>query len=101
MSFDFENAKWSVAVINNDGHFDLPFDSTPWEFHQGSMNAGAIWAGGYVFYNWVSGSDCRIACEIRWTGSNTITDAFEVIFLTHDRFIATKNNALYRFGKRL
>ena len=100
MPFDFENAKWSVSVLSNDGTL-IPPDPTPWEFHQGSMNAGALWTGGYVFYNWMPGSDCRIACEIRWAGSTTITDAFEVIFLTHSRFVATKNDTLYRFGKRL
>lgn len=67
------------------------------EFHTQVVNAGTLWTGGYSA---VPGSDNRIACE-KMGPSGAIDDSWEVVFVTPDRFIATQQGALYRFGKRL
>jgi hypothetical protein len=97
MSCNPADTKWSVAAFNNDGKID-GFHPTPWEFHQESMNAGTLWVGGYKL---MPGTDTTYLCEILMAGSTTVSDSFEVVFVTPDRFVATKNGALYRFGKKI
>lgn len=97
MSFNPANTKWSVAPYDNNGKLGN-FDPTPWAFQKESMNAGTLWVGGYQV---VPGSDNTIACEIFMAGSSNISDSFGVVFVTADRFIATKNGAYYRFGKKI
>jgi hypothetical protein len=97
MNFNPTNTKWSVAEFDNSGKLGN-FSTTPWEFHQESMNAGSLWVGGYQPS---PGSDNKIACEIFMAGSSAVSDAFEVGFVTSDRFVGTKNGALYRFGKKI
>jgi hypothetical protein len=97
MSYNPAGTKWSVAPFDNNGHLG-GFDATPWEFQSQSMNAGTLWVGGYQF---VPGSDNSIACQIFKSGSTAPTDAFQVIFVTQDRFIVTKTGWIYRFGKKI
>jgi hypothetical protein len=97
MSFNPVNTKWSVANMDNDGKVDN-FSPTPWVFNEQSMNAELLWAGGYQF---VLGNDDKISCQIIAHDSPTASDSFEVNFITPDRFIATKDGKLYRFGKKI
>jgi hypothetical protein len=97
MSFNPSGTQWSVAAFDNNGALG-GFHPTPWEFHRTAMHAGRFWVGGYAP---VAGSDDRYACEILGEGASAVSDGFEVVFVTADRFIATKDGALYRFGKRL
>jgi hypothetical protein len=97
MSVNPAGTKWSVAPMDNDGKIG-GFHGTPWEFNQVSMNAGALWVGGYRA---IPGSDVSYACEILMANTSDPTDSFEVHFVTSDRFIATKSGKLYRFGKRI
>lgn len=62
------------------------------------MNAGDLWVGGYT----ITGGDAtQLKCQIIASGKTSVTDTFEVHFVTPDRFVATKDRALYRFGKRI
>jgi hypothetical protein len=81
--------KWSVAPMNDDGTLGS-FDSIPWEFQNQSINAGTLWS---CSYSPIPGSDNRINCK----GSYS----FEVVFLTTNHFVATKDGSLYRFGKKI
>ena len=89
--------KWSVAGIDHDLKYTA-FHPTPWEFQQGTMNAGTLWKGSYRH---VPGTDNRIVCEITMAGATRVGDIFEVVFVAPDRFLANKNGVLYRFGKRI
>ncbi|MBL9005100.1 MAG: hypothetical protein JNJ46_12685 [Myxococcales bacterium] len=91
-----EGTKWLVAAFDNNGQLG-GFHSVPWEFHAQVVHAGTLWTGGYSA---VAGSDNRIACE-KMGPSGAIDDAWEVVFVSPDRFVATKQGALYRFGKRV
>jgi hypothetical protein len=97
MSFNPAGTKWSVAAMDNNGAI-AGFHPVPWEFHQQSMNAAALWVGGYSA---IPGSLDGFSCEILAAGAANVSDSFQVFFLTGDRFIATKGGALYRFGKRI
>ncbi len=88
------NTVWSVAGLDDNGALGA-FSPTPWDFGVGTMAAAGFWTGSYKP---ISGSNDAFSCQIHGA---TGTDAFEVHFLTLARFIATKNGALYRFGKRL
>jgi len=96
-TFNPSGTKWSVAAMDDKGVIGN-FHPTPWEFNDESMNAGALWAGGY---REIQGSAGSYDCEILSQGSESPTDSFEVHFVTADRFIATKNDNLYRFGKKI
>ena len=96
MNIRLEGTKWSVGAFDHNGRLSEPHP-VPWEFHGQSMNAGTLWVGGY---SPVPGSDNRFTCEILMAGASTVSDSFEVVFLTPDRFIATRQGVLYRFGKR-
>jgi len=90
--------RWSVADFNDNGVVGA-FSPTPWEFdQQGSMHAGDLWVGKYT---WIQGCNIGISCEITLTGEPPQGDAFQVYFVTHARFVATKNGSLYRFGEKL
>lgn len=97
MSFNPAGTKWSVAALDNNGALG-GFHPTPWEFHGTSMHAGAHWTGGY---RPVAGADNSYTCEILSPGATGVSDAFEVVFVTPDRFVATQRGNLYRFGKKL
>ena len=97
MSFNPAGTKWSVAAMDNDGKISS-FHGTPWEFNQESMNGGALWTGGYRA---VPDSDGSYTCQILSAGSTNPTEGFEVVFVTPERFIATKDGKLYRFGKKI
>lgn len=97
MSFNPANTKWSVAAMDDNGKVD-GFHPTPWVFNVESMNAALLWAGGYQF---TLGNDSKVSCQIIAHNSPTVTDSFEVNFITPDRFIATKGGRLYRFGKKI
>ena len=90
-SFNPVGTSWSVRVMDNDGTTH-EFHPVPWTFNSAnSFHAGTLWAGGY---SQIPGSYNGFACNI-------ITDAFEVYFVTPDRFIAIKNGQLYRLGKKI
>jgi hypothetical protein len=90
---DPAGSSWSVASYDDDGAIG-DFDPVPWEFHDGGrMNAGNIWEG---ICKPKIGDDDAINCHLQ-----TWPDNFTVVFLTSDRFVATKAGHLYRFGKRL
>ncbi|MDH6144361.1 MULTISPECIES: hypothetical protein [Kitasatospora] len=95
MAFNPAGTNWSVAPFDDSGTLGA-FHPTPWEFHNEAMNAGTLWAGGYAP---MPGVDNGYLCEI--TVSGTVSDSFEVYFLTGDRFIATKSGSLYRFGLKV
>jgi hypothetical protein len=97
MSVNPAGTRWYVAEMDNEGNVGA-FHGTPWEFNQASMNAGALWVGGYRA---IPGSDGSYFCEILMAGASSPGDSFEVHFVTPDRFIATKNGRLYRFGVRI
>jgi hypothetical protein len=85
---------WSVAAVDNNGTVSPTGVGNVWRFDayspvQNSMEAAGYWTGLYLF---VPGISNGISCVL----SNQ--DQFEVYFLTPTRFIATKNNVLYRFG---
>jgi hypothetical protein len=96
VAFNPAGTKWSVAALDDNGQVG-DFHPTLWEFHNPSMNAGALWSGGY---NPVPGCDDAYHCEILAAGSVVVSDAFDVFFVTPTRFVATKAGALYRFGKK-
>ena len=97
MGFNPAGTKWSVASMDNNGAIGT-FHPTPWEFQNQSINAAALWVGGYSA---IQGSDNRFACEIFSAGATTVSDSFEVVFISANRFIATKGGSLYRFGKKI
>jgi hypothetical protein len=97
MSFNPAGTRWSVAAFDNNGALG-GFHPVPWEFHRESMNAGNLWYGGYRVS---SDSASTFTAEIFMAGNTAPADQFEVVFVTADRFVATKNGALYRFGKKL
>lgn len=97
MSFNPAGTKWSVSPMDNSGAI-AGFHPVPWQFHQQSMNAAALWVGGYSA---IPNSLDGISCEILMAGASGVSDSFQVFFVTADRFIATKNGALYRFGKKI
>jgi hypothetical protein len=97
VSFTPAGTRWSVAAMDNNGSVG-GYHGTPWEFQAQSMNAAALWVGSY---SPIQGSDIKFACEIKHAGAAAATDTFEVVFVTADRFIATKDGALYRFGKKI
>jgi hypothetical protein len=97
MSFNPAGTKWSVAAMDNNGAI-AGFHPVPWQFHQQAMNAAAPWVGGYTP---ILGSLDGISCEIFAAGATSVSDSFQVFFVTADRFVATKNGALYRFGKKI
>jgi hypothetical protein len=97
MSFNPAGTKWSVAAFDNNGTLG-GFHPTPWEFNRQSMNAGALWVGGYQA---IPGNDSAYNCEIIGAGGSDPADNFEVHFVSADRFVATKGGALYRFGKKI
>jgi hypothetical protein len=94
MTFNPTNTVWSVAGFDDNGTL-TEFSPTPWDFGAGTMSAAGFWTGTYAP---ISGESDAIACHIQGVSGN---DAFQVHFLTLTRFIATKNGALYRFGKKL
>ena len=96
-SFNPAGSRWSVATLDNNGSLG-GFHPTPWEFQAQTMNAGTIWVGSF---KGVEGNGNKITCEIMPPGAKTVSDSFDVEFVTADRFIATKGGALYRFGKKL
>jgi len=95
MSFNPAGTKWSVAAMDNNGHVGDPHP-TPWEFHSPSLNSGTLWSGGYTP---IPGTDNAFHCELIANG--TVGDAWDVIFVSPDRFVATKAGSLYRFGKKI
>lgn len=97
MGFNPAGTKWSVAAFDDNGALG-GFHPTPWEFGHVAIHADGFWAGGYEL---VPGSDDRYRCEIVDAGVTAIVDAFEVVFVSNRRFVATKNGALYRFGRKL
>ena len=97
MKFNPKGTKWSVAAMDNDGKIE-GFHPVHWEFHDESMNAGDLWVGGY---REMLESEGSFSCQIQMAGNSAPSDSFEVIFLTEQRFIATKNGVLYRFGKKV
>jgi hypothetical protein len=97
MAFNPTGTKWSVAPFNQDGTIGS-FHPTPWEFNRQSMNSGSLWAGGYQA---VKGADNTYDCEVLAMNASDPTESFQVVFVTADRFVATKNGALYRFGKKI
>lgn len=97
MSFNPAGTKWSVAAFDNEGRLGN-FRPTPWELHNQSMQAGTHWTGGYTA---IPDRGNAIACETIGAGAAGVTDTFEVVFVTPDRFIATQRGAFYRFGKKL
>jgi hypothetical protein len=96
-TFTPAGTRWSVAAMDNTGTVG-GYQGTPWEFQSQSMNAGALWAGSYSA---IQGRDGKFWCEITHAGATAVTGTFEVVFVTADRFIATKNGSLYRFGKKI
>jgi hypothetical protein len=97
MSYNPSGTKWSVAAFDDNGALG-GFHPVPWEFHGQSMNAGNLWVGGYQP---APGSDNTYNCEIFSAGAASVSDAFQVVFVSDHRFVATKGGALYRFGKKL
>ena len=95
--FNPAGTKWSVGFLDDSGAIS-GFHPVPWEFHAHSMSAGNLWAGGYQP---VAGEDRTFDCEVFTAGSSTVSDAFQVVFVSDRRFIATKGGALHRFGKKL
>lgn len=90
-SFNPVGTSWSVCVMENNGTMH-EFHPVPWTFNSAnSFYAGTLWTGNY---SQIPGSDNGFTCNI-------VSDTFEVYFVTPDRFIATKNGQLYRFGKKL
>jgi hypothetical protein len=86
---------WSVSAYDDNGTVSPPVAGNVWQFDayspvQNAMHAGSYWTGLYLF---VPGISNGISCVL----SNQ--DQFEVYFLTPTRFIATKQNRLYRFGQ--
>ena len=97
MKFIPRNTKWSVAPMDNDGKIGA-FHPVPWEFFDELFNAGDLWVGGY---REIPESDGSFTCEIQSTGNKAPTDAFEVTFITPERFIATRAGKIYRFGIKI
>jgi hypothetical protein len=94
MSFAPVNTVWSVAVLDNNGALGA-FAQVPWDFGAGTMAASGYWTGTYAP---IAGLSDAFSCQIHGVSGS---DTFEVHFVTLTRFIATKNGALYRFGKKL
>ncbi|MCG5217321.1 hypothetical protein [Streptosporangium sp. KLBMP 9127] len=97
MAFNPAGTRWSVAAFDDNGKLNS-FHPTPWEFHEQVMNAGDLWVGGYTI---TTGDADRLKCQNIASGETSVTDTFEVHFVTPNRFIATKDGSLYRFGKRI
>lgn len=95
MQFNPDGTNWSVAEINNDAHVGS-YHEVPWQFHNREVHAGTIWKGTYTS---IPGSNNGYHCEIIRNG--VVTDAWDVYFVTSYRFVGVKNDALYRFGRRV
>ncbi len=88
-----DNTSWDVAALDNNGAIGS-YHPTPWVFkNDGQMSAEGYWKG-----TWYRNACDKIHASI--THNSGKEDVFEVIFATSQRFIATKNGNLYRFGKK-
>lgn len=94
---DVAGTSWRVGEFldTSSGICTGPVHPVSWTFHKnGTVNAGDLWQG-----RWKDTSRERITVTIRRKDGST--DAFDVVFLTSDTFVAVKGkNALYRFGTR-
>ena len=97
MKYDPRSTKWSVAAMDDDGKID-GFHPVHWEFYDELLNAGDLWVGGY---RKLPDSEGTFTCQIQSSGDKTPTESFEIVFITPERFIATKAGRLYRFGKKI
>lgn len=97
MEYNPRSTKWSVAPMDDDGKIG-DFHPVHWEFHDELFNASDLWVGGY---RKVPDSKGAFTCEIQSANSKAPTDAFEIVFITPERFIATRAGRLYRFGKKV
>jgi hypothetical protein len=86
-----DGTKWRVAGMDNNGKV-AGFHPTPWEFEGGGKaSAAGHWT---ATYHETSPSTC-------FMNLGDGKDLFSVILLTEDRFVCTKNGALYRYGEKL
>ena len=89
------DTSWEVAVMDNDGTIGN-YHSTPWVFKaDGTMSAEGYWEG-----TWYRNACDKIRASTHAMDGSRV-DNFEVIFVTSQRFVAIKNDILYRFGKKL
>ncbi|WP_155893961.1 hypothetical protein [Cystobacter fuscus] len=90
------NTSWSVGALGDAAMTKDAPHPTPWVFQaDGSVRAQGYWVGA-----WVSYPD-QNKLKVTIVTTSGLTDTFEVDFLTSNWFVATKNNQLYRYGKRL
>lgn len=97
MSYDPTNTRWSVSDLSNDAVLGITH-GTPWEFHRYAISGRGDWVGGY---RPIPGTDNAYVCEIILHGTWAPAFVFEVVFLNPERFVATKNNLVFAFGKKL
>jgi len=90
-----DNTSFDVGALNDGTMVGEKAHAVPWVFQKdGTVSAKGLWKG--VWASW-PGSDKLEVTIILTDGSS---DSFEVTFLTPKWFVATKNGALYRVGKK-
>ncbi len=90
-----DNTAWGVGTFDNNGNTGAAA-STPWVF----KNDGTLSAAGSS--SWTA-TWTRNACDkvhVVLTTSSGATDIFDVIFVSSSRFVAVKEDNMYRFGKK-
>ena len=91
---------WAVAAMDNDGIIGN-YHSIPWVFKQDGIEDGTVSTQGYWEGMWYRSACDKIQASTHSIdGSGSYNDNFEVVFVTSQRFVAIKNDMLYRFGKK-
>ncbi|RPH30730.1 MAG: hypothetical protein EHM93_15345 [Bacteroidales bacterium] len=89
-----ESTKWNVYSMNNEGVIDSGSDT--WNFDKVLFSANS-WIGGY---SPIEGNVMAFDAQIQPKTGGAI-DSFKITLITSTRFIATKGDQIYRFGKKL
>ncbi len=89
-----KNTAWDVSSFEQAGAIS-GYHPTPWVF----QSNGKVSAAGYWKATWKRSTCDKINVNLITDREGEI-DKFDVIFVTSSRFVAVKNNMLYRFGKR-
>jgi hypothetical protein len=99
MDFDPAGTSWSVFLFPNESMTGEQ-DGEAWEFNQdSSMSSGTLWRGKYQR---MPDTDNGFRCEIvRPSAGDPQYDRFEIYFISTRVFAATKDDSLYRIGKRI